>query len=94
MRRSLAPLLLILGLAASPGAAAADCFIHYKAKRDNPLKLHYGIVQLSGPCPGDAAEAVGSRISAAGWSLLNVTKATSSPPSEAERASAGPNYYR
>jgi hypothetical protein len=94
MRRSLAPTLLILALTALPGAAAAECFIHYKAKRDNPLRLHYGIVQVSGSCPGDPAGAVGSRITAAGWSLLNVTKVTQSPPSDTERASAGSHFYR
>ena len=94
MRRSLVIPLLILTLAALPGAAAADCFIHYKAKRDNPLRLHYGIVQVSGSCPGSPAGAVSSRISSAGWSLLNVTKVTQSPPTASEISSAGSHYYR
>ncbi|HGG65793.1 MAG TPA: hypothetical protein ENK34_14610, partial [Rhodobacteraceae bacterium] len=27
-------------------AADAACYADYKAKRDNPLKLHYGVVEL------------------------------------------------
>lgn len=94
MKRIIAPTLLILALAALPGAAAADCYIHYKAKRDNPLRLHYGIVQVSGSCPGSPAGTVSARISSAGWSLLNVTKVTQSPPTASERNSAGSHYYR
>ena len=44
--------LLMLGTAAD-----AECFADYKAKRDEPLKLHYGVAQVSdGNCSPGAAE--------------------------------------
>lgn len=95
MTRILASLALLLALA-MPGAAAADCFAHYKAKRDNPLRLHFGIVQLAGSCPpsASAAETVAGRIASDGWTLLNVVKVSASAPSSGEIANAGAYYLR
>ncbi len=84
----------ILVLLAFPSAAAADCYVHYKAKRNSPYGLHYGIVALSGNCPSSPAGVVQSRISSGGWTILNVVKVTSSPPSSTEKRSAGSHYYR
>ncbi len=56
-------------------AAHAACYADYKAKQDSPLRLHYGVIQISdGACGSiDAAEAeVRGRLSGAGWELLNV----------------------
>ena len=44
MKRILAPLTLACVLAAS--AAQAACYVDYKAKKDNPLRLHYGVMQV------------------------------------------------
>lgn len=93
MTRILAPLTLFLALAL-PGAAAADCYVHYKAKRDTPYGLHYGIVRVGGACPSAPAAIVRSRIASGGWSLLNVVKVTPSAPSSTEVANAGTHYYR
>lgn len=95
MTRILASLALLLALA-MPGAAAADCYAHYKAKRDNPLRLHYGIVQLPGSCPsaGRAADTVAGRIASDGWTLLNVVKVSAAAPSAGEIANAGAYYLR
>ena len=52
------PTTLALAMILLPALAEAACFADYKAKRDNPLRLHYGVVKLSdGACPsqGDAA---------------------------------------
>ena len=74
---ALAPLLalalagLVTGLAAP---AAAACFADYKAKRDGPLELHYGTIEIpDAACSvGAAAPVVASRIGADGWQLLSV----------------------
>ena len=34
----------LVALAGLP--AAADCYADYKAKRDDPLQLHYGVIAL------------------------------------------------
>ena len=31
-------------------AHANECFVLYKAKKDNPLKLHLGLIQINGQC--------------------------------------------
>ena len=64
---------LLMALALSPGVAAAACFADYKAKQDNPLRLHYGVAELRGDCArGPAARELEPRLSQAGWTLLNV----------------------
>ncbi|MGP6086784.1 hypothetical protein [Antarctobacter jejuensis] len=93
LSRLLPGVLLVFALAL-PGAAAADCYVHYKAKRSAPYGLHYGIVRVYGSCPSNPAGVVQSRISSGGWSLLNVVKVTTAPPSPSEVSSAGSNYYR
>lgn len=68
----------ILGLvfalaAASP--AAASCFADYKAKQTNPLRLHYGVIELpDSACANrnSAAQEIERRIGKSGWQLLNV----------------------
>lgn len=54
--------------------AAAGCYADYKAKRDDPLRLHYGTIEITGKaCSKKAAEKqIRNRIGADGWTLLNV----------------------
>ena len=47
--------LLAVALMAVAAPAQAECYADYKAKQDNPLRLHYGVVQLQGPCSANAA---------------------------------------
>lgn len=68
-------LLLILSLALVPAAASAACYADYKAKRDAPLRLHYGVIEIDiSPCTmSDRVTAVvAERLSAADWQLLQV----------------------
>lgn len=69
--RSLLVLPVLLGLA---GTAEAACFADYRAKMDNPLRLHYGVIEIPEiACNLDAAQRViERRIAVAGWSLLEV----------------------
>ena len=48
--------LTLLAVAAPQGASAA-CYADYKAKQDNPLKLHYGVAELTGACANKEAKA-------------------------------------
>ena len=44
----------------------------YKASRDDPLQLHYGVVELDDAECEDPESAVAERIQVDGWSLLSV----------------------
>lgn len=84
----------ILALIASP--AAADCFADYKAKQDDPLRLHYGVAQIAdNPCNRGAAEKeLRPRLKADGWLLLNVLSTFGPDGLEERRSSAGPYFLR
>lgn len=86
--------MLVLALAASPATAA--CFAEYKAKQDNPLQLHYGIMQLGASCPpgGKARAQVAQRLAKGGWVLLNVVSIFEGDPSKAQKKNAGSNFLR
>ncbi len=56
MKRLITLAALALALA---GPAAAECYADYKAKRDEPLQLHYGVARVS-----DANCSPGARLSA------------------------------
>ena len=71
--RVLAPFLMILAL---PGLAAADCTVHYKAKKDDPLQLEAGTATLpDAACasPAAAEAALAPMLQAQGWTLLAIT---------------------
>ncbi len=96
-------LLAILGLSALTAVtalpAAAECYADYKAKRDNPLKLHYGVIALpDAACETtEAAEAeIAARIAPDGWTLLDVVSIFGSDglENEARRESAGDYFLR
>lgn len=76
-------------------AHAAGCYADYKAKQDNPLRLHYGVAQINGAC--DAASAASElvpRLAAQGWTLLNVLSVFGDDGLATRKDSAGPNYLR
>lgn len=96
-RMTLRQICLAAAFAASTASAAdAQCYAEYKAKRDDPLRLHYGIVALSGDCPsrGTAERAVAARLAPAGWQLLTIVGLQSAPPTEDQRSDAGAHYLR
>ena len=73
----MAPLLvsaLALALAGLCAPAQAACYADYKAKRDGPLQLHYGTLEIpdSACSVGAAAPVVAQRIGSDGWQLLSV----------------------
>jgi uncharacterized membrane protein len=75
----------------------AACYADYKAKRDNPLRLHYGVMELTeSDCasPAAAETAVRSRLSGSGWELLNVVGLFGDEGLEQRRESAGDFFLR
>lgn len=82
-------LALLLSLA-MPALAGATCYADYKAKRDDPLRLHYGVAQISGPCDADSALAeLTPRLEAQGWHLLTVIGTFDDSGLEERKDSAG-----
>ncbi|MBM7065994.1 hypothetical protein IU397_00155 [Actibacterium sp. 188UL27-1] len=88
-------ILALLGAILLAGPAHAACYADYKAKRDNPLRLHYGVIQLSGQCSARAAaNEIARRIAGEGWTLLNVLSVFDDAGLQERRQSAGSFYLR
>ena len=89
-------LLLISAFLAVAGTAQAECYADYKAKRDNPLQLQYGVAKVSdGACSTkEAARELAPRLRAAGWTLLTVVSTFGPEGLEQRKASAGQFFLR
>ena len=74
MKQTCIPLLTAACLTlAFAGAAQAACLAEYKAKRDNPLELHYDVAQIEGPCTmANARKQLRVRMAEQGMTLLKV----------------------
>lgn len=88
---------LCLGLSLLALPAQAACFADYKAKKDNPLKLHYGVISLpDNKCTSarTAAQAVAPRLAASGWTLLNIVSVFDDAGLDRRQANAGSYFLR
>lgn len=87
-------LLALSLLAALP--AQAECYADYKAKQDGPLRLHYGVAQLSDAAcsKGAAAAELAPRLASGGWTLLNILSVFGPEGLDQRRASAGDYFLR
>ncbi|TQV66690.1 hypothetical protein FIL88_13150 [Aliiroseovarius halocynthiae] len=88
-------LTLLLMLMASTAQAA--CYADYKAKRDDPLKLHYGVIELSDDACDDhetAHRQISDRLAGNGWSLLKVQSIFDDTGLEERKESAGKFFLR
>ncbi|SEK32856.1 hypothetical protein SAMN05444413_101334 [Roseivivax marinus] len=96
MTRTVLPLTLLCLALALPGPAAAACYADYKAKQEDPLRLHYGVAELpDDACSrGAAADALRARLADAGWTLLNVVSTFGGDQLDEKRDSAGENFLR
>jgi len=84
-------LLFLLGTS----AAQAACYADYKAKQDDPLRLHYGVVEIRGDCSVSSAERqINDRISRDGWQLLNVLGVFDNAGLDERKDSAGEYFLR
>lgn len=76
--------------------AQAACYADYKAKKDGPLRLHYGVAQVADDTctvPG-ALAALTPRLAADGWTLLNVVSVFGAEGLEGRRVDAGAYFLR
>lgn len=95
MKNFALPIFTALFVALALPATAANCYADYKAKQDNPLRLHYGVAQLNGACDAGSARAeLAARLAAQGWTLLNVMSVFGDEGLAQRRDSAGSNYLR
>jgi len=76
-------------------AAQAACFADYKAKQDNPLRLHYGVIEVDGACTASSAEAqLVPQLARDGWQLLNVVGTFDESGLDERKDSAGEFFLR
>ncbi|SEW44868.1 hypothetical protein SAMN04488515_3254 [Cognatiyoonia koreensis] len=76
-------------------AAQAACYADYKAKQDDPLRLHYGVAEVDGDCSVQSAEQqLEGRLASDGWQLLNVLGVFDDAGLEERKESAGEYYLR
>ncbi|CUH38929.1 hypothetical protein JSE7799_01648 [Jannaschia seosinensis] len=86
------PLFLMLALAAP---AQAACYADYKAKRDDPLRLHYGVIELSeNDCDLQAAATALRQRLGDGWQLLDVESVFGEDGLDQRRDGAGEYFLR
>ncbi|MGJ8611482.1 MAG: hypothetical protein ACSHW1_20885 [Yoonia sp.] len=92
MKRTLSLTLALIVLSTSAHAA---CYADYKAKRDDPLRLHYGVAEIRGACTRAGAMAeLTPRLATNGWQILSVEGVFDDAGLEERRSSAGENYLR
>lgn len=91
MKRILLPLSLCLAFAAQ---AQAQCYADYKAKQDDPLRLHYGVAQISACNRATAESELSSRLGGQGWTLLQVVSVFGPEGLDQRKDSAGQYYLR
>ncbi|MFT6076591.1 MAG: hypothetical protein ACJAZ1_003526 [Yoonia sp.] len=83
--------LLMLGTT----AAQAACYADYKAKKDGPLRLHYGVAEVGGDCTTASAESqLDGRLGDNGWQLLNVLGVFDDAGLDERKDSAGEYFLR
>ncbi len=84
-----------MALMLSATLAQAACYADYKAKQDNPLRLHYGVAEVSGDCSVGSAEGqLRQRLSGDGWQLLNVLGVFDDAGLDERKDSAGEFFLR
>jgi hypothetical protein len=77
--------------------AQAECYADYKAKQDDPLRLHYGVAEVSDAACGSKSAAKGElapRLAADGWTLLNIVSTFGPDGLDERKASAGQYFLR
>lgn len=94
MNRTRILIALLMGLSLGSAVEAA-CYADYKARRDNPLQLHYGVIEIAGPCDrASATDEARKRLGAQGWTLLNVLAVFDANGLAQRRDTAGAFFLR
>lgn len=85
----------IFALALTASAATANCYVDYKAKQDDPLRLHYGVAEIFEACTiEDAYAQLAVRLAENGWTLLIVLELFDESGLAERIESAGEFYLR
>ncbi len=88
-------LLLSLAFSGLTAAANAACYADYKAKQDDPLRLHYGVAEITGPCTAaNATVELAPRVAQDGWTLLNIVTTFDDAGLNERKESAGDFFLR
>ena len=75
----------------------AECYADYKAKQDDPLRLAYGVSQVSDAVcdkPKQAKAELAPRLAADGWTLLKIISTFGPEGLDERKASAGEFFLR
>jgi hypothetical protein len=84
-----------MALILSTSLAQAACYADYKAKQDDPLRLHYGVAEVRGDCSvGSAQSQLRDRLAGNGWQLLNVLGVFDDAGLDERKDSAGEFFLR
>ena len=95
MKHTLVSLCTAASLLFAAPASAESCYADYKAKQDNPLRLHYGVIEIDGPCDAESAKSeAASLLQAEGWTLLSLLSTFGANGLAERKQSAGPYYLR
>lgn len=96
MTKPMRTLLFGTFLAIVAGPAAAACYADYRARTEDPLRLHYGVIEVpDGACSvSGAAPIIAQRIAAEGWQLLQVISVFDESGLDARRSDAGAYFLR
>ena len=89
--------LALLALAWLGTPLQTACYADYKASRENPLRLHYGVMKVSAnPCAkSDKVSAtVAKRLNKAGWKLLQVRSVFDDGGLQKRKKDAGKYFLR
>lgn len=88
--------IFLSGLIASislASSAEAGCYVDYKAKQDDPLRLAYGVAEINGACTvADASNELAPRLAQGGWTLLTILGTFDESGLEERQSSAGDHY--
>jgi hypothetical protein len=95
MRVFMFPLSFVLLLVAGAARAQGTCYADYKASREQPLQLQYGVAEIRGECTIPEAKAeLEPRLAADDWQLLEVISTFDESGLEERRESAGEYFLR
>ena len=94
VKRLIPRIALSLALLLVAAAAEAACYADYKAKRGDPLELHYGVIRLNDAECENPSAAIARRIRADGWQLLTVVGIFDENGARQRQADAGAYYLR
>lgn len=84
---------LALSLLASQASAA--CYADYKARQDEPYRLHYGVAEIRGECTVAAAtQELRARLASTTWHLLSVESVFDEDGLDERRQDAGQFFLR